>query len=98
MARHNGVYLRHILDAMSLIEEYSADTEYNDFMNNRMLQDALIRELEIVGEATKNLTDDLKEKHPEVPWRRMAGMRDRLIHGYFGVDLDAVWDTVTFLT
>ena len=78
------VYLKHILDAIRLIEEYLQTKNYNDFIKNRMLQDAVIREIEILGEAAKNLSNELKNKYPEIPWRRIAGMRNKLIHGYFG--------------
>jgi len=88
------VYLKHILDAISQIEEYVGDVEYEDFMLNRLIQDGVIRQLEILGEATKRLSNEIREKYPDVPWKDMAGMRDKLIHGYFGVDITAVWDTV----
>jgi uncharacterized protein with HEPN domain len=63
-------------------------------MDENLVQDGTIRQLEVIGEAAKWLSEEFKEEHPDVPWRDMAGMRDRLIHGYFGVDLDAVWETV----
>ena len=95
MKKDDTVFLRHILDAIELIEEYLRDKSYEEFKNNRMLQDAVIREIEIIGEATKNLSMDFRSKYPDIPWRQIAGMRNKLIHEYFGVDLDAVWDTAT---
>lgn len=95
MKKDYKVYFNHILEAMELIEEYIKGKNYDDFKNNRMMQDAVIREIEIIGEATKNLPLGFRNKYPEIPWRKMAGMRDKLIHGYFGVDLGAVWDTAT---
>ena len=88
------VYLRHILDAISQIEEYTKGVEYPDFMSNNLVQAGVIREIEIMGGASKRLTQKFKEKHPDIPWRKIAGMGDKLIHRYFGVDIDAVWDTV----
>ena len=87
------VYLQHILDAISIIEEYIAGKTYKEFESNIMLRDAVIRELEIIGEATKNISMEFREKHPDFPWRQMAGVRDKLIHDYLGVDIGAVWDT-----
>ena len=93
--KDDTVFLKHILDAINLIEEYLKDKSYEEFKDNRMLQDAVIREIEIIGEAAKNLSKEFRNKHSDIPWRQIAGMRDKLIHGYFGVDLDAIWDTAT---
>ena len=94
MKKDDIVYLRHILDAISRIEEYTIDLDYDDFMDNNLVQDGVVRQIEIVGEATKRVSAEMREKYPDIPWRKMAGMRDKLVHDYLGVDLDAVWDTV----
>jgi len=94
MKKDHLVYLKHILDAIYRIEEYTKGVKYEDFMNNNLIQSGVMREIEIMGEATKRLTPGFKEKYPEIPWKKMAGTRDKLIHDYFGVDLDAVWGTV----
>ncbi len=89
------VYLKHILDAIVIIEDYVRDVNFGEFLNNKLLQDGVVRELEIVGEAAKNLSQDFKERYNDIPWRKIMGMRNRLIHEYFGVSLKAVWQTVS---
>ena len=85
------LYLRHILDAIEKIESYTSIGR-DAFMSTSHWQDAVIRQLEIIGEATKRLSSDLCSQHGDIPWRRIAGLRDVLIHDYMGVDLTAVWE------
>lgn len=89
--KDDRVYLRHILDAIGKIESYVA-VGRDAFMAASYWQDAVIRQLEIIGEATRRLSPDFRSRHTEVPWRRMAGLRDILIHDYMGVRLPAVWE------
>lgn len=93
MRKDDSVYLRHVLDAISRIEEYTQDITYENFLNSHLRQDAAIRQIEVIGEAVKKLSLELKARYEKIPWKDVAGMRDKLIHDYFGVDLDAVWDT-----
>ena len=87
-------YLKHILDETEYLLQSSHNLSKEDFLNNETLKRAYTRSLEIIGEATKNLPDAFKAEHPEISWRRMAGMRDKLIHNYFGVDYDVVWNAI----
>ena len=87
------IYLLHVRDAIADILVY-AEAGEDAFLRETMRQDAIIRKLEVIGEAVKQLSDNTRESKPDIPWRRLAGMRDRLIHQYFGVDLDLVWNVV----
>jgi uncharacterized protein with HEPN domain len=87
------VYVLHAIDAVEAILRYTADRR-DAFFEDRKTQDAVIRNIEIIGQAVKGLTGDTRALEPEVPWRQIAGMRDKLIHEYFGVDLALVWDVV----
>jgi uncharacterized protein with HEPN domain len=84
------LYLRHVLDAIGKVERYVA-VGYDEFMTASHWQDAVIRQLEIIGEAVKRFSPETTERRPDIAWRRIAGMRDVLIHNYMGVDLEAVW-------
>lgn len=86
-------YLKHIRDAISSVREYTASGK-SGFLASKMVQDAVMRNLEIIGEATKGLSADTRNRSPNIPWRRIAGMRDQLIHHYFGVELEVVWRVV----
>lgn len=94
MTRDDSLYLEHISESIAKIEKYISGVDEDNFMSNEQLQDAVIRQLQIIGEAAKRLTVDTTAKYSEVEWKDIAGMRDKLVHDYFGVDLDAVWDTV----
>ena len=88
-----SAYLKHIREAITKIEKYTKDGRKH-FMEDTMIQDSVIRNLEIIGEAARNLPVDLRKSYPKVPWRSITGMRNVLIHEYFGVDLDIVWKVV----
>ncbi len=91
--RDDAVYLTHILDAIEKIGEYLHGIDEGRFVRNSLVQDGVIRQLEIIGEAVKRLSADLRDSHAHVSWKDIAGMRDKLIHDYLGVDLEAVWTT-----
>jgi uncharacterized protein with HEPN domain len=76
------------------IEKYTDEIDIENFLSDHLTQDGVIRQLEIIGEASNKLSKEYKDKNPEIPWKDIIGMRNKLIHGYFGVDIEAVWDTV----
>ena len=92
--REDRIFLRHILDAIGKIEEYIKEQDEKNFLENTLVQDGVIRQLEIIGEAVKCISSQLRNKRTNIPWQDMAGMRDKLIHHYFGVDIEKVWFTV----
>ena len=92
--KENLAYIEHILLAIEKIREYTKGMSLLDFKKNEMAQDAVIRNIEIIGEATKNISSDLKATYSEIPWKSIAGMRDKLIHDYMGVDTDVLWKTI----
>ena len=94
MSRSKTEYLRHILDECRYLMERAEGLSKEAFLQDETVKRAFVRSLEIIGEATKQIPDDVRQEHDTVEWRAMAGMRDRLIHGYFSIDYDIVWDVV----
>ena len=88
------IFIKHILESIENIESYSKGITKNKFLDNLMMQDAVIRKLEIIGEAVKNLPESFKKNYLNIEWVKIAGMRDKLIHQYFGVDLDLTFDVI----
>lgn len=91
--KEDKIYLLNILEAIEKIETYTVSGK-DEFIKSTLIQDGVIRNLEIIGEATKRISPDLREQHTDIPWRQMAGLRDVLIHDYMGVDLVTVWNVV----
>lgn len=92
MKKDDGVYLHHIQDAIGRVERHLAGVSWEQFLESELVQDAVVRQLEIIGEAARNLSDDSRQAHHQVPWGEIVGMRNRLIHAYFQVDLTIVWE------
>jgi len=92
--RADAQLLADIKEAAFRTKGYTRTLTYQRFLRDKKTQDAVVRNLEIIGEAAKNISDALKEKYPQVPWKELAGVRDKLIHHYFGVNLEVVWDIV----
>ncbi|HUC02268.1 MAG TPA: DUF86 domain-containing protein [Candidatus Paceibacterota bacterium] len=89
------LYLQHIVEAIKKIRQYTGGISVEDFKKDALIQDGVVRQLEIIGEAARVMSEETKKKYPEIPWYNISGMRNRLIHEYFQVDIDAVWKTVT---
>ena len=93
--RDYGSYLEDIIEHMNYAEEFIRDMTFDEFKSDKKTVLSVTKCIEVVGEATKHIPDQIRERYPESPWRDMAGIRDRLVHGYFKVDLSIVWTTVT---
>ena len=91
--KDNKLYLGHIRDAIEKIENYISDVDYERFVLNDMMVDAVLRELAVIGEATNSLSRDFRRNHPEIPFRDIIDMRNILIHNYTDVDIKVVWET-----
>jgi len=94
MKREIGDYIEDIIEAMDAAMEFVKDMSYDEFVKDTKTIYATIRSLEVIGEATKNISDDVRKIYPEIPWRKMAGMRDKVIHEYFGVRLERTWEAI----
>ena len=94
MFRNDTVRLRHILDSAQEAVQFTQGRSRMDLDGDRMFSHSLVRLLEIIGEAARGVSKEFREDHPDLPWKKMVGMRDRLIHGYFDINLDVVWETV----
>jgi uncharacterized protein with HEPN domain len=94
MPREYTAFLNDILEAISRVETYTEGTTLDEFSGNQMMQDAVVRNLEIIGEAVKRLPDALRKKYPDIEWKKIAGLRDILAHAYFGIDIDIIWDVI----
>ena len=94
MLREPKVFLEDICDAAVKIEKFTVGLSLEDFVDNDLVSDAVIKNILVIGEATKNISDEIREKNPQIEWRKMAGMRDMMIHGYFSINYRIVWDVV----
>ena len=94
MSRSVREYLKHIRDEISYLESESTGINKTKFLGDETRKRAFVRSIEVIGEATKNIPEDLRDEYPQIQWRAIAGMRDRLIHSYFGIDYDIVWDVL----
>lgn len=92
--RDSSDYLKDILDSIELIKEFTKDLDYEDFIEDRKTTYAVLKAIEIIGEAAKNIPKQVQKKNPDIPWKDMAGIRDKLTHHYSGVDLTIIWKTI----
>jgi uncharacterized protein with HEPN domain len=88
------IFIKHIFESIENIESFMKKVSKKDFMNNKEKQSAVVRQLEIIGEAVKNVPESFRKKYPEIPWSDIARTRDKIIHHYFGLDLKIIWDIV----
>ena len=92
--RNEDLYIKDTIEAIKYIQAYTKNLSFKKFSNDQKTIDAVIRNFEIIGEATKQISKQTKARYPAIPWRKIASMRDKVIHEYFGVDLDIIWETI----
>jgi uncharacterized protein with HEPN domain len=95
MTRDPLAYLEDIRQSLKEIAEFTTDMKFEDFTIDKKTINAVVRSLEVIGEAAKNIPEEFRYRHPYIPWRKMTGMRDKLIHEYFGIDKKILWKTIT---
>lgn len=88
------IFIKHILESIEQIESFSKGLSKETFLKDKLRQSAVIRQLEIIGEATKNIPPEFRKKHHEIEWNKIAGLRDKVIHHYFGINLNIVWEVI----
>lgn len=94
MSKEPIIFIKHIIENISDIENFSKNLSKENFLNNKEKQNAIIRSLEVIGEAAKNIPLEIKTKYPNIPWKEMSGTRDKISHHYFGVDIELIWKIV----
>ena len=92
--RGDSVFVMHILDSINAVEDFSKNLSREDLELDRLRQSAIVREIEVIGEASKNISAEFKDKYNEVPWKEIIGTRDKITHHYFGLNLDVIWEIV----
>ena len=92
--KNDLVFIEHILDSINAIKEFSRNISKGELISNRLKQSAIVREIEIIGEASKNISENLKKEHQKIEWKEITGTRDKMIHHYFGVDIDIIWNII----
>ncbi|MEK6842133.1 MAG: DUF86 domain-containing protein [Nanoarchaeota archaeon] len=93
-SKDDSVFIEHVLDSIRAIEDFSKGLSKEKLISNRLKKSAIIREIEVIGEAVKNISESLKNSHKEIGWKEISGTRDKMIHHYFGVDMDIVWNII----
>ena len=94
MKKDDMIYIGHILEATEKIYKYCSSMKKTEFLRNDLVKDAVVRNIEIVGEAAKKLSSEFRKRYPEIPWKDISGMRDKIVHDYTGIDYRVVWDVV----